>query len=312
MNILVTGGAGFIGSHTCERLVRAGHRVRVADNFSTGKRSNLSALAGDIELIELDIRDFEKLRAAASGMETIIHLAAVASVVRSIEEPLVTQAINATGSLNVIEAARLEDVRRVLLASSAAIYGDDPVLPTTEDSPIRPITPYAWQKLSSEFYGQFYGAQHGTEFLSLRYFNVYGPRQDPASPYSGVLSIFTERATGGRSLIIYGDGRQTRDFIHVSDVAEINRLGVEATWPLPQIINVATGRETQIIDAARIILEAAGAADADSCIEFEPARPGDIRRSFATSELMVKTFGYRPQVAVAAGLEELVALQQDG
>ena len=312
MNILVTGGAGFIGSHSCERLVRAGHRVRVADNFSTGKRSNLSALAGDIELIELDIRDFEKLRAAASGMETIIHLAAVASVVRSIEEPLATQAINATGSLNVIEAARLEDVRRVLLASSAAIYGDDPVLPATEDSPSRPITPYAWQKLSSEFYGQFYGAQHGTEFLSLRYFNVYGPRQDPVSPYSGVLSIFTERATGGRPLIIYGDGRQTRDFIHVSDVAEINRLGVEATWPLPQIINVATGRETQIIDAARIILEAAGAADADGCIEFEPARPGDIRRSFATSELMVKTFGYRPQVAVAAGLEELVALQQDG
>ena len=312
MDVLVTGGAGFIGSHTCERLVRAGHRVRIVDDLSSGRRSNLAAVAMDVEFIELDIRDFDKLLAAANGCEIIIHLAAVASVARSVEEPLDTHAINATGSLNVLEAARQAGTRRVILASSASVYGDEPELPKTESSRVDPLTPYAWQKLSSEFYGRFYKKEHGIEFLALRYFNVYGPRQDPDSPYSGVLSIFAERAAAGQPLVIYGDGEQTRDFIHVKDVSEINLRAAEAGAPLPQFINVATARETRIIDAARLIREAAGATGSGDGILFEEPRTGDIRRSYATGELMIKTLGHRPAVPVADGLRELVALKLDG
>lgn len=312
MNVLITGGAGFIGSHTCERLVRAGHRVRVVDDLSSGRLANLAAVAGEIEFLELDIRDFKRLRSATAGVEAVIHLAAVASVVRSIEGPLATQAVNATGSLNVLEAARQAGVRRVVLASSASVYGDEPELPKTEASPVRPLSPYAWQKLSAEFYGRFYSEQHGAEFLALRYFNVYGPRQDPDLPYSGVLSIFTARAAAGRPLAIFGDGQQTRDFIHVSDVAEINLRAAVMAGPIPQIVNVATGHPTRIIDAARLIREAAGAGDSGDGILFEEPRTGDIRHSYATGELLIKTLGHRPEFPVADGLRQLVGLALNG
>jgi len=304
MNMLITGGAGFIGSHTTELFVKEGHMVRVVDDFSTGTRNNLSAVAGGIELIDLDIRDYVALEAACDGIDTILHLAAISSVEKSILEPLVTHEVNATGSLNIIEAARRKDVRRVILASSAAIYGDHDELPKTESSPMQPISPYAWHKLTGEFYGKSYGELYGIEFLALRYFNVYGTRQDPKSPYSGVLSIFIERSLKGEPLTIHGDGGQTRDFIHVSDIAKANLLAAEADWPLPRIINVATGRETKVIDAAGIIQEAASNR---AGIVYDRPRTGDIRRSFATRDLLEKTLGYRPLIDIEDGLSNLVA-----
>lgn len=304
MNVLITGGAGFIGSHTTELFVKKGHKVRVVDDFSTGARVNLSGVTGNIDLIDLDIRDYGALEAACDGIDTILHLAAISSVEKSINEPLVAHEVNATGSLNVIEAARRRNVRRVILASSAAIYGDLDELPITEISPAQPISPYAWHKLTGEFYGKSYGELYGIEFLALRYFNVYGTRQDPKSPYSGVLSIFIERALKGEPLNIQGDGSQTRDFIHVSDIAESNLLAAEADWPLPQIINVATGRETRIIDAAEIIQNA---ASNKAGIVYGSPRTGDIKRSFAACELLENTFGFRPLVDIKDGLSGLVA-----
>ena len=302
MRILVTGGAGFIGSHTTEHLVRAGHDVAVLDDLSTGNAANLEAVAGDIELLEADIRDYQNLERACEGVDAVLHLAAISSVVKSLEEPLTAQAVNATGSLNVLEAARRRGAGRVILASSAAVYGDDPELPKAETSPVQPLSPYAWHKLTGEFYGKAWSRYYGIEFLALRYFNVYGPRQDPASPYSGVLSIFLDRSAKGLPLTIFGDGEQTRDFIHVSDVAEVNRRALEAGGPLPDVINVATGRETRIIDAARVIQENSGS---EAGVDFGPGRPGDIRRSCATGELLAATFGYAPAVTVEEGLAGL-------
>ena len=304
MNILITGGSGFIGSHTTELFVKDGHKVRVVDDFSSGARDNLSAVAGEIELIDLDIRDYAALEAACEGIDTILHLAAIPSVEKSILEPLVTHEVNATGSLNIIAAARRRDVRRVILASSAAIYGDYDELPKTENSPVQPISPYAWHKLTGEFYGKSYGELYGIEFLALRYFNVYGTRQDPKSPYSGVLSIFIERSLKGEPLTIHGDGGQTRDFIHVSDVAKANQLAAEAEWPLPQIMNVATGNETKIIDAAGIIQQA---ASNQAGIVYDGPRTGDIRRSFASCDLLEESLGYRPLINIEHGLTDLVA-----
>ena len=303
MKILVTGGAGFIGSHTAERLVTAGHRVRVVDDLSTGSLANLAAVESEIELVQMDVRDAERLADACRGIDRVLHLAAVASVVKSIDEPLAAHEVNASGSLNVIEAARRGGAGRVILASSAAVYGNDPELPKRENSPTLPQSPYAWQKLCGEFYGRFFGETYGIEFVALRYFNVYGPRQDPDSPYSGVLSIFTSNAAQGRPLVIDGDGRQTRDFIYVKDVAEINARALEAAGPLPGAVNVSTNKETSILDAARIIMEAAGS---DAVLQFSEERPGDIRRSFADNSLMMKSFDYTPQVDITAGLPQLV------
>ncbi|MFA6001191.1 MAG: NAD-dependent epimerase/dehydratase family protein [Thermoleophilia bacterium] len=304
MNILITGGAGFVGSHTTELFVKDGHKVRIVDDFSSGTRDNLTPVTGEIELIDLDIRNYEALESACDGIDAILHLAAISSVEKSIHEPLMTHEVNATGSLNIIEAARRKSVRRVILASSAAIYGDHDELPKTENTPVQPNSLYAWHKLTGEFYGRTYGELYGIEFLALRYFNVYGTRQDPKSPYSGVLSIFVDRSLKGEPLTIHGDGGQTRDFIHVSDVAKTNLLAVDADWPLPQIINVATGRETRIIDAAGIIQ---GAAASQAGLVYASPRTGDIRRSFATCDLLEKSLGYRPLIDIEDGLTDLVA-----
>lgn len=299
MNILITGGAGFIGSHTAESLVETGHTVRVVDDFSTGKAANLAAVADEIEIAELDIRDFTSLSRACEGIEVIFHLAAISSVEKSIDDPLTVHAVNATGSLNVMEAARGKGVRRVILASSAAVYGDHPELPKTEASPVQPLSPYAWQKLTGEFYGTTCRRLWGLEFIALRYFNVYGPRQDPDSPYSGVLSIFVNRALKGQAPVIFGDGKQTRDFINIADVAEINRLTATAPWPMPEVINVATNRETSILDAAQIIRELTGSSDVPV---FEIPRKCDIQRSYADNGRLLASLGYEPRLDIRNGL----------
>lgn len=299
MNILITGGAGFIGSHTAESLVETGHTVRVVDDFSTGKAANLAAVADEIEIAELDIRDFTSLSRACEGIEVIFHLAAISSVEKSIDDPLTVHAVNATGSLNVMEAARGNGVRRVIFASSAAVYGDHPELPKTEASPVQPLSPYAWQKLTGEFYGTTCRRLWGLEFIALRYFNVYGPRQDPDSPYSGVLSIFVNRALKGQAPVIFGDGKQTRDFINIADVAEINRLAATAPWPMPEVINVATNRETSILDAAQIIRELTGSSAGPV---FEMPRKCDIQRSYADNGRLLASLGYEPRLDIRNGL----------
>lgn len=302
MKILITGGAGFIGSHTTELFVRDGHDVTVVDNFSTGNLSNLASVEAGIKIVELDICDTEALSDACRDVEVVLHLAAVSSVEKSIIEPLKTHEINTTGTLSVLEAARENKARRVVFSSSAAVYGDDPQLPKTENSPVRPLSPYAWHKLTCEFYGRHYHLLHGLEFLALRYFNVYGPRQDPASPYSGALSIFNDRSRRGEALTIFGDGEQTRDFIHVSDIASVNLLAARAQGSLPEIINVSTGRETRIIDVARMIQ---AGYDNKGEIRFEEGRQGDIRRSYASTNLLAQALGYEPVVKMDQGLLSL-------
>ena len=304
MNIMITGGAGFIGSHTTELFVKAGHVVRVTDDFTTGTRENLSGVRDEIDLFELDVRNYEVLERACDGVDIILHLAAISSVEKSIIDPLAVHEVNTTGSLNVVEAARKAGVRRVILASSAAVYGEQEQLPITEDSPARPISPYAWHKLTGEFYGREYGELYEIEFMALRYFNVYGTRQNPASPYCGVLSLFIERSLKCEPLVIHGDGNQSRDFIHVSDIARANLLAVEAAWPLPQIMNVATGIETSIIEAAAIIQKAASSS---AGFTHDEPRAGDISRSYADSGLMEKALGFRPMVEIGQGLAEFVA-----
>ncbi|MBE0428995.1 MAG: NAD-dependent epimerase/dehydratase family protein [Thermoleophilia bacterium] len=303
MKVLITGGAGFIGSHTAELLIKAGHEVRVLDDFSAGNSSNLATVKKEIDLVEADILDLETVSAACLHIEVVFHLAAISSVEQSIQEPLRTHAVNASGTLNVLEAARRASVRRVIYSSSAAVYGDHPELPKKESSPVQPRSPYAWHKLSSEFYGQTYAELSGLEFIALRYFNVYGPRQDPESPYSGVLSIFVRSALDEKPLIIYGDGLQTRDFIHVSDVARVNLLAAEAKPPQPPVINVGTGGETRIIDAAEMIQAAAGIS---AGITYGPPRAGDIHRSCADTGLLEKTYGSQSWVSIADGLQHLV------
>ncbi len=304
MKILITGGAGFIGSHTAELFVNEGHDVTVVDDFSSGSKSNLDSVADKIKLIEQDIRDTTALSRACKNSDVILHLAAVSSVEKSIEEPLTTHEVNTGGCLSVMEAARKNKVRRVIFSSSAAVYGDDPELPKTESSPVLPLSPYAWHKLTGEFYGRNYRELYGIDFLALRYFNVYGARQDPASPYSGVLTIFMNRAAGNQPITIFGDGSQTRDFIHVSDIASVNLLAAGAAGPLPGIINVSRGIETSILEVAELIRKTTGSS---SEIVFREARKGDIRRSLASNSLLESALGYRPRVSIEAGLKTLVA-----
>ncbi len=303
MNILITGGAGFIGSHTCERFINAGHRVTIADNLSSGNLANLGAVANEINFLELDVSDYERINDACRNTQAVLHLAAVSSVVRSIDRPIETNRVNIGGTINVIEACRRQAVRRLILASSAAVYGDSQQLPFSEDSQTRPFSPYGWQKLTGEYYGSFYSMLSGTEFLALRYFNAYGPRQDPASPYSGVLSIFAHRAKKKQPLTVYGDGGQTRDFIHVSDIAEVNLKAAEAAWPLPGIINVATGSETSINEAASIIQQHAGSS---AGLIHKNRRAGDIYRSFSSTGRLRNALGYVPQVLIEDGLKDLL------
>jgi UDP-glucose 4-epimerase len=303
MRILVTGGAGFIGSHLADRLVEAGHNVRVLDNLSSGKRSNLARAAG-VELVEGDIRDAATVHRALKEIEVVYHLAAVASVQASIDDPLGTHGSNFVGTLNLLEAARVHGARRLVYASSAAVYGDTDVLPVSERSLTNPLSPYAADKLAGEHYLKFYGAKHGLETVAFRFFNVYGPRQDPASPYSGVIGIFVERIRRAQPVTIFGDGRQTRDFVYVRDLIDVLTAAATNERIVGAVLNVGRGVECSLLELLASLERLVGRPVPR---RHAPARTGDILRSRADVRRLERVLGRVPRTTIDIGLAELLA-----
>jgi UDP-glucose 4-epimerase len=297
---LVTGGAGFIGSHLVEALISAGCRVAVLDNLSTGNLENLKHLTGKFSLFQDDIRNQKALYAAAEGCQVIFHLAAVVSVPQTIENPIESAAINEMGSLSVFEAAREKKVQRVVFSSSCAVYGDDPRLPKLENMAPNPLSPYAVQKLAAEYYAQMFYDLYGLETAVLRYFNVYGPRQDPSSPYSGVISIFMTKALLNESAVIYGDGNQSRDFIYVQDVVQANLLAATARDVGGQVINIGSGQSVRVNDLWQAICTLSGRNREP---QYDRKRPGDIVASLADVGRAKELLDFECETSFKAGLK---------
>ena len=305
MKALVTGGAGFIGSHLVERLLTDGHQVRVVDNFSTGKRENLEPLVCKaLEVVVADVRHGWELRDVAAGCEVIFHEAAIVSVPYSVDHPQETHDVNLQGTLNVLEAARQAKSRRVVFASSAAVYGDAPGLPKHEGMLPTPISPYGLEKLTSEHYLSIFTRLYGVETVSLRYFNVFGPRQDPSSAYSGVISIFVDRARRRAPVTIFGDGSAYRDFVYVTDVVAANMLAATKPGVSGRTYNVARGEKTTLKDLVRIVGDRVGQP-----LEVLHAAPraGDITESLADITRARSELGFTPAVPVNEGLARILA-----
>jgi len=302
--ILVTGGAGFIGSNLVDALVARGYAVRVLDNLSTGKRSNLSDAAG-VELIEGDVADAQVVRRAVRGVRAVVHLAAVASVQASVDDPVGTHQSNLVGTLNLCEAMREEGIRRVVFASSAAVYGNNGEgQAIDEDTPKAPLTPYAADKLASEHYLDFYRRQHGLEPVIFRFFNIFGPRQDPSSPYSGVISIFTERAQKGLPIAVFGDGEQTRDFLYVGDLVEVLAQALECSEVEAGAINVGLNRATSLNELLAAIGDVLGGLPP---VSYQAARSGDIRHSRANNARLLQRYRLpEPATDMRMGLAKLL------
>lgn len=301
MLYLVTGGAGFIGSHISDRLLADGHRVRILDNFSTGKHENIPDSDG-VEVIEGDVGDYDTVCASMEQVDRVFHEAAIASVPETVGNPLASERVNYRGTLNILEAARHAAVQRVVFACSAAVYGDLPELPKQESMPVKPLSPYAVDKLASEQACQMYTHLYGLETVSLRYFNVFGPRQDPSSPYSGVISIFSDLLKQGKQPTIYGDGEQTRDFVYVSDVVEANIRAATAPSAAGRAINIATGGKLSINELLMTICNIEGMPFEP---QYEPGRQGDIKHSRADIHAAREYLEWQPQVGFEAGLREL-------
>jgi len=278
---LVTGGAGFIGSHLVEALVARGERVRVLDNLATGRLENLSAVEDSVEFIQGDLRDRAVVSRAMKGVEVVFHHAALASVPLSVEDPLTTHDVNATGTLNVLLAARDTDVRRVVYASSSSVYGDGPELPKHEEMEPDPCSPYAVSKLAGEHLCRAFWPVYGLSTVSLRYFNVFGLRQDSDSPYAAVIPKFVECLTAGKPLPVYGDGKQTRDFIPVSSVVEVNMQAAAKDGIDGEVFNVGSGKPVSLLDLISLLGEVSGR---EPRIRFLPERRGDVRKSWADIE----------------------------
>jgi UDP-N-acetylglucosamine/UDP-N-acetyl-alpha-D-glucosaminouronate 4-epimerase len=298
---LVTGGAGFIGSHLAEELGRRGERVRIVDNFITGKRRNLAHLK-NLEILAGDLADFSIARNAVTGMQYVLHQAAIPSVPRSVEDPITSNRANIDATVNVLVAARDAGVKRVVYAGSSSAYGDTPTLPKQEDMPAKPLSPYALQKLVGEQYMQMFTSLYGLETVTIRYFNVFGPRQDPSSPYSGVISVFTRALLENRAPTIYGDGEQTRDFTYIANVVDGVLRACRANVS-GRVINVATGSRislNQLFSALR------GLTGADVNPRYGPSRPGDVRDSQADITRARELLGYEPTVSFEDGLRRTV------
>jgi nucleoside-diphosphate-sugar epimerase len=300
---LVTGGAGFIGSNIVEELVWRGERVRVLDDFSTGKRKNLSAFVDSIELVEGDLRDLPAVRHAVESVDYVLHQGALPSVQRSIDDPLATHAVNATGTLNLLLAAHDAGVRRVVYAASSSVYGDSPTLPKREDMHLRPKSPYAASKLAGEHYCQAFTKVYGLETVCLRYFNVFGPRQDPTSQYSAVIPLFVTAMLRGESPTVHGDGLQSRDFTYVANVAHTNLLAATAPGVAGRVFNVACGQRYTLLDLIAALNDILGAQIAPA--HTDP-RPGDVRHSLADITAAQEALGYQVVVDFHEGLRRTV------
>ncbi len=296
---LVTGGAGFIGSHLVEGLLAAGWAVRILDDFSTGRTENLAGVSGDVDVRRGDIREPATVAAALDGVEVVFHEAAIPSVPQSVDDPRGTDAVNVHGTLELLEGARRAGVARFVLAASCAAYGDGPELPKHEGLVPRPASPYALQKVTCEHYGRLYSELHGLPTVSLRYFNVYGPRQNPDGEYAAAVPIFVRAFTKGEAPTIFGDGGQTRDFVYVGDVVRANLLAVESEAAVGRVVNVASGARTSIRDLVREIRALTG-----SRLEprSAPPRAGDVRDSVADLEVARRVLGYTPSVDLREGL----------
>jgi len=300
---LVTGGAGFIGSHLVSGLVDAGWSVRVIDDLSTGREANLVSVGSAAELVRGDIRDDAALAQAVKGVEVVFHQAAIPSVPRSVAEPLLTNSVNVEGTLRVLEAARHGGVRRVVYAASSSVYGDTEVLPKTEELPATPQSPYALQKYAGEVYCALYRDLYGLETVALRYFNIFGPRQDPASEYAAVIPRFVEAALAGTPATIYGDGGQTRDFTYVENAVQANLLAADAEAAVGSSINVAVGHRTSLNELWTGICQAVGR---ELPARYEASRAGDVRDSLADLGRAREQLAYEPIVDLAEGLRRTV------
>jgi len=301
---MVTGGAGFIGSHITELLISEGHEVVVYDNFSTGRESNIEPFKDRISVVRGDIRDSSALDGAMAGVNYVIHHAAEISAIKSVEDPIYADEVNVVGTLNVLRSARDNGVKRLVLASSSAIYGDTGSDPQSELNLPKPLSPYGASKICGEHYCTVFNEIYGLETVCLRYFNVFGPRQNPKSQYAAVIPIFVDRILAGKELHIYGDGEQTRDFVFVKDVARANLMACLHENAAGQVFNIAGGRSVTINELAEILMDAAGNRVP---VIHDAAKLGDIKYSSSRTEKAREVLGFSPQVSLEDGLKQVVA-----
>jgi len=297
---LVTGGAGFIGSNIAAELVKQGEEVRVLDNLSTGRRENIAGLEHDIWLVEQDITDLEAIRPAFEGVDYVLHQAALPSVPRSVEDPIATNQVNVNGTLNVLVAARDAGVERVVYASSSSVYGQNPDLPKHESMRPQPISPYAASKLAGETYAAAFYEVYGLETVSLRYFNVFGPHQDPASQYAAVIPIFVSQMLDGKPPMIFGDGEQSRDFSYVANVVHANLCAAQAEGAAGQVFNTACGQRSTLNQLVEYLNEILGTEVEP---EYTSERAGDVKHSLADISAAQEVLGYTPQIDFREGLD---------
>lgn len=297
---LVTGGAGFIGSSIVETLVRQGERVRILDDFSTGSRANLASVKDDVDIIEGDLRDLTAVRRAVAGVAYVLHQAALRSVPRSIDDPLSSDAVNTHGTLQLLLAAHeSKTVRRLVYASSSSVYGDSPLLPKVEDQLPAPVSPYAVSKLAAEYYCRMFTRLHGLETVSLRYFNVFGPKQSPESKYAAVVPLFIRAALHNQPLTIHGDGEQSRDFTYIDNVVQANLLACTTPGVGGEVFNIACNARYSVLQIARAIEQLVGHK---LTIQHTPARSGDVRHTQASIDKAARLLAYRPTVGFEEGM----------
>ena len=306
---LVTGGAGFIGSHLVDGLLAGGHKVRVLDDFSSGKRVNLKAAASKIEIVEASLTDSKRVAEAVAGCDYVFHLGAIPSVVKSVEDPQSTHAVTAGGTLNILDSARRAGVKRVVFAASSSAYGDQPGATRSEDDALMPLSPYAAAKLASEMYCASFTAAYGLETVRLRLFNVFGPRQDAASPYSGVIALFIAAMSRGKTPTIFGDGLQSRDFVYVADVVQAFIKASEAPGVAGKVYNIGTGGSVTVLDLIETLNHILGTT---ITAKHEPPRAGDVRYSQADITRARSELGYEPTVCFPEGLRRTVEWLAEG
>ena len=308
-SVLVTGGAGFIGSNLADELIRRGAKVRIADNFLTGFQDNLNEIDGDFEFVEADVADPEAARKIVDGVEFVFHEAALPSVPRSVANPLETHNACVNGTFNLLLAAKDAGVRRFIYAASSSAYGDQPTLPKVETMKPEPLSPYAAAKLVGEHYCRVFTQVYGLETYSLRYFNVFGPRQNPSSQYSGVISRFIDAFMKGDRPVIYGDGEQSRDFTYIANVVDANMKAMEATEGIGEVMNVANGEKVSLLELVEVMKKVTGRADVE--VDFQPERTGDVKHSQADNRRAVEWLGYEKIVGLEDGIRKTIDWWKD-